>query len=174
VRSVVACDVGSSVDVSVMCVCGIGSLRISFPVCGLGRGAIALFPRCCVLTRWGLRMFDVRFDSVLVCVILDRIGCLDRSSLRSNFPVRRLGWEGVLSLFLLDACMLHVGGWLCCDDDDDPSVLVLILLLVSDDVMIYRDRMFFLRDGSLSPMLLPTMSFDHRGCVVYSHSGLYC
>ena len=47
--------------------CGIGSLRISFPVCGLDRGAVALFPGCCLLTRWGLRMFDVRFDSVLVC-----------------------------------------------------------------------------------------------------------
>jgi len=82
-------------------------------------------------------------------------------------------------LFLV--CYTLVVGCVRVDDAmiDDPSVVCfscrLVLILVSDDVMIDRDRMFDLQDGLLGPMLLLTMSFFvHRGCVVYSHSGLYC
>ena len=45
-----------------------------------------------------------------VIFVLVRIGYLSLS-LRSNFPVRGLGW-GAYSLFPLVACMLHVGGYL--------------------------------------------------------------
>ena len=88
------------------------------------------------------------------------------------------GW-GAVSLFPLVACMLHVGGYLCDDIAmiwfDDPFFY--FDFDFSDDFFLFIatgccDRFW---DSSLGPMLLLTMSFFvHRGCVVYSHSGLYC
>ena len=135
---------------------------------------VLLFPICCLLHNDGYVCADIAMILIRcalrsvrrswclffgqcfrdVHVILDWIGSavwVGRCTV--IFLKGGLGW-GMVLLFHLVACMLHVGGWLCmcwwCHDLVLTlvrwSVLCLIFILfytISDNVLIiYRDRMF--------------------------------